>query len=94
MQYNLPKRINCEEDLKFYEKYLLSDNRTEILTPNTMNDILKNKLGYCVNVRGLNINKTGVILEVGKDFLVLKNSNNNTLIPFSKINYLILPQGN
>ncbi len=96
MQYNLPKKINSESDLKHYENYLYKDTtvKTEILNLSTMEEYLKNKIGICVSVQCLNYNKTGVILEVGKDYLIICRSNNNTLIPFCNIKSIILPQGN
>ncbi len=96
MQYNLPKRINSEADLKHYEKYLLADSKPmqEIINTCTLEEYLKSQIGKYVNVQCFQCNRIGVILEIGKDFLVIRRSNNNTLIPFHQIKSIILPQGN
>ena len=95
MQYNLPTRITGEADLKYYEKYLIDDtnNKTTIESPTT-EDFLKNIKGQTVIIELLNCRKTGVITEIGKDYIILSRFNNNTFIPFNSIKSIILPQGN
>lgn len=96
MQYNLPKRINSEQDLKHYENYLSVNTlpQTEIIENRSIEFFLKKYIGKFVRVEICGCNRKGVITETGKDFLVLRCSNNNTLIPLNQIKSIILPQGN
>lgn len=92
MQYNLPAKIQNESDLKIYESYLREEN--EISFNPTLENFLQKNIGSFARVEILNSNKTGVITNIGKDFLVLRRSNNNTLIPFNNIKSIILPREN
>ena len=95
MQYNLPKNITNENDLVYYEKYLLNDSTLKTLDKDfTYNDLLRSIIGNFVIIELSNCRKMGVITETGKDYLILGRSNNNTLIPFINIKSVILPQGN
>lgn len=93
MQYNLPKRIQSEADLKFYENYLQNE-KADISYTLTLENFLQETKGHFAKIEFLNGIKTGVITNIGKDFLILRRNGNNTLIPFKNIKSIILPRGN
>lgn len=93
MQYNFPKRIQSETDLKFYESYL-ENERIDISDNLTLESFLQKSKGLFARVELLNGSKMGVITNIGKDFLILRRNGNNTLIPFKNIKSIILPREN
>ena len=93
MQYNLPKKIDSEKDLKFYENYLQNE-KIDISDNLTLENLLQENKGHFARIEFLNSIKTGVITNIGKDFLILRRNGNNTLIPFKNIKSIILPREN
>lgn len=92
MKYNLPQTITNETDLMHYENYLLNDTAVESHCSFTDN-LLKN-IGKTAKIYLNSLIITGVINEVGKDFLILNRSGTCTIIPFISIKAVTLPQEN
>lgn len=98
MSYKLPMSISTEQDLNAFENYLLNDikqfSKTE--SENTLKSLLQKNINKYITLETTFGFRKGKLLAVGMDFVCLgcKNSQNQLLINFSKINSFILPQGN
>ncbi len=82
--------INCEKDLEFYEKQLMGNLSDEMnFKKHLMN--CKGKMVLVETWVGGNVfKKKGKLLEVGDDYIVLKNANScqSTIIPASNIHFI------
>ncbi len=92
MKYNLPQRITHETDLMHYENYLLNDSTVQNCC--SFSDYLLKHIGKTAKIH-LNCHiLTGVISQIGTDFLNLDRSGVCTVIPFTNIKAVTLPQEN
>lgn len=99
MEQNLPKFISNDKDLNLYESFLNKEsNRYKKYTHTdsllTFSEYLKNKIGSTVKIDILisnrNHSKTGALITVGTDFIVIKPSNTSytTAIALKDIKFL------
>ena len=82
--------INCEKDLEFYEKHLIGDLSNEMNFKKHLTNC-KGKMVLVETCVGGNVSKkNGKLLEVGDDYIVLKNSNScqSTIIPADNIHFV------
>lgn len=79
MRENFPSPITDEKDLDFYQNYLKREFETT--APNTLHRKLKTLIGSLVKAECLLGNqhqiKIGYLLEVGEDFITLKQPQSN-----------------
>ncbi len=92
MKYNLPQKINNETDLMHYENYLLNDST--IQNSCCFSDNLFKHIGKTARIHLNSLIMTGIINEVGKDFLILGRSGMCTIIPLINIKAITLLQEN
>lgn len=88
MKYNLPQSITSEKDLRYYEEYLKCD-----LKKPDLNTYLEEQKGKFVKAEicfeRFFQSRIGVMLDVGTDYIVLKQGNGSeSVIPISAIRLL------
>lgn len=98
MSYKLPMNIKGEKDLEAYKKHLLDDiahfSRTK--NENNLHFLLQELIGKFIILETAFGFKKGKLLQAGNDYIRISctNNQNQMLIAFSRINSIILPQGN